>query len=146
MIASTRIVLVGGPRSGKSSYARRLRDEQNIPTYCCDPRSTVKEPEHGVTYLPENLGWEGASAFIAGEWLRMPGPYCVEGHATARALRKLVQEREYDAIKGLRVVVFGEQIEDAITAPGQRALAKGVFTVWREIAWAFPNSEERRAA
>ena len=126
---SRRVILVGGPRTGKSTYARKLRGE-GVPTYCADPRSLVKDPEGGVSYLPESLDWSGASQFVADEWFRMEGDWCVEGVATVRALRKFLASGEkLDA----EIVVFRDQYEDAVTMPGQRALHKGVNTIWEEI-------------
>lgn len=99
-----------------------------IPTFCTDPLSLVKEPEEGVTYLPEGMSWSEASTFVAAHWFTMKAPWCIEGIATVRALRKFLGD-----LKGIQIKVFENQFEDAVTKDGQRALHKGVMSVWNEI-------------
>ena len=73
-----RVVLVGGPLTGKSTLARAL-----APRY-------LPEPEHQTRCTDELMGvleWSEASAEVA-RWLNEPGPWIIEGVATARALRK----------------------------------------------------------
>lgn len=135
-----RIVIVGGPRCGKSTLARQLRAD-GIPTYCGDPESQVKEPEHGVIYLREGLGFgSAASQHVVNHWLDMPGSWCLEGHVMARALRKYVDQRgrppELD-----RVIVLLEPFEHAVTKPGQRKLCDAVRGQWADVKWAFPGAE-----
>lgn len=147
-----RTVIVGGSRSGKSTLARELR-VIGIPTFCCDPRSTVKEPEEDVTYLPEDLGIagdDGPSVWIAEHWFTMPGPWCVEGWGTARTLRRWMGTHAHVG-EGLNlrmpcdeIIVFRKQHEHAITKPGQRAQGKGVMTVWDSIAYHFTKITEYR--
>lgn len=150
-----RIVLVGGPRSGKSTLARELR-AKGIPTFCGDPLSKVKEPEEGVTYLPEGLpmaGDEGPSVWIAQHWFTMPGPWCCEGWVMARALRRWL--RAYDLSRGDgrtdpsrtpcdRIIVLRNQHLHAVTKAGQLAQGKGVFTVWDGISRQFRAITEER--
>lgn len=135
-----RYILVGPPRAGKSTFARSLR-EQGVPTFCTDPLSLVKDPEEGVTYLPEGLDWSEASRFCAEQWFTMPGTWCIDGIATVRALRKLIDdgtERARSVLQGVNVVKFDKQYEHAITKTGQRHMAKAIETVWREIAPVLP--------
>jgi hypothetical protein len=153
-VTKERIVLVGGPRSGKSTLARELR-AQHIPTYCGDPLSAVKEPEDLVTYLPEGLpisGDDGAAQWIADNWFTMPGPWCCEGWVMARALRRWLAGNTRDGIgrgsSGMspcdRIVVFQRQHAHAVTKPGQVAMAKAVATVWAQIAHHFAGITEYR--
>ena len=127
--------MVGAPRSGKSTYARELR-AQGVPTYCGDCRSMVKDVEHGVTYLPELFAkdWSGGSRFIADTWFSMAGPYCVEGVATVRALRKLLADGRIRELDGVRIVRFTGQHAHAVTRPGQVAMKKAIDSVWSQIA------------
>jgi len=122
-------VLVGGPRSGKSTYAKKLR-EHNIPTYCTDSKSMVKDLEDGVIYLPEGLSWSEASQFVVDHWFPMRGPWCIEGVGTVRALRKFLAA---GGKPNFTVTYFSKQYDHAVTKEGQKTLAKGVETVWREI-------------
>ncbi len=128
----TKIILVGAPRSGKSTYARQLR-QRGIPTYCTDPESLVKDIEKNVTYLPEGLDWSQASQYVVDEWLSMKGPWCIEGIATVRALRKALDGYK-ELLKGVQVIRIKGQHKDDVTKPGQITLKKGIDTVWKEIA------------
>lgn len=138
-LPSRRVVIIGGPRRGKSTMARELR-AVGIPTYCGDPRSAVKEPEDGVTYLPEGLAWSESSAYIAENWLTAPGPWCCEGVAMARAVRKLVGADMLGVLDGAEIVVLTDPAEGAQESPGQAVMAKGVATVWAEVADLFPQA------
>lgn len=125
-----RIVVVGGPRCGKSTLARWYR-ERGTPTFCGDPLSKVKEPEPGVTYLPEGLdfsGDKGAAQWIVDNWFSMRGPWLCEGHVMARALRRCVN-RPTPCDKVLLLPV--PKVDQT---PGQLAMTKGVMKVWGEIA------------
>jgi hypothetical protein len=140
-----RWVLVGGPRMGKSTYARELR-RHGVPTFCTDPLSLVKEPESGVTYLPEGygLGRDSADRFVADNWFAMAGPWCIDGVVTVRALRKLIEDgpERLRLLEGVRIVKFSKQYENAVTKPGQVSMAKAIETVWREIAPFLPGRVE----
>lgn len=139
-----KIVIVGGPRRGKSTLARNLRLANAIPTYCTDPLSLVKDPEPDVTYLPEEYAdkWSESSQYVADEWLaKLDAPYCLEGVATARALRKYEQSVDGDPVKlsELQVVVLTEARVPGLLQ-GQESMAKGVDTVWQQIAGSFPDA------
>lgn len=140
---SRRIVLIGGPRRGKSTIARAYRD-QGIPTYCSDPPSLVKDHEDGVEYLPEGLSWSESSEYVAENWLTKPGPWCIEGIATARALRKVIAQGKLSDLEGVEVYVLERAQESAAVTPQQNAAAKGVMTVWNEIKDSFPNAQYLR--
>lgn len=143
-----RIVIVGGPRTGKSTLARELRG-QGIPTLCGDPRSLVKEPEQGVEYLPEGLGWSEGSDHVASHWFARKGPWCCEGQVMARALRKWLAKREaaildWGEYPCDRVIVLLNQHQHAVTLKGQESMAKAVRTVWAEIAHHFDRIADYR--
>jgi hypothetical protein len=110
-----RVVLVGGPETGKSLLAHRADPEQRR-TRCTDELVGVLE-------------WSEASAEVA-TWFDEPGPWIIEGVATARALRKWLRahpDQRFDAVIVLMSKPFGER------SKGQVAMAKGVVTVWNEI-------------
>ncbi len=132
-----RVILVGGPRRGKSTYARELR-AMGIPTFCTDALSMVKDPEDGVTYLPEGLEWSEASQYVADNWFTKPGRWCIDGVATARALRKWPG----DGMPADKIVIFTDPMCE--TSKGQEAMAKGVVKVWLEVADRFAPIAEAR--
>ena len=150
---SERIVVVGGPRCGKSTYAREMR-ELGYPTFCGDPRSAVKEPEDGVTYLIEGLGFGSkASEWIVENWLPMPGPWVLEGHVMARVLRKWLAQALTEGLGSVgrggdypcdRVVLFSRQRQELDLKPGQVSLHEGTMTIWNQIAYDFERITEER--
>lgn len=132
----SRTVIVGGPRCGKSTLAESLR-AGGARVFCGDPRSAVKEVRDGVTYLPEGIPFgPDSSLWIVRNWLPLPGPWVLEGHIMARVLRKWLKFATPTAnhFPCERIVVFLEHHAEAVVTPGQRAMHKGVLTVWGEIA------------
>lgn len=149
-----RIIIVSGPRRGKSSLARQFREQQGMPTFCGDPRSKVKDPEDGVTYLPEGLpyaGDDGGAAHVSQLWFVRTGPWVMEGHVMARALRRwLPQLRGGHGGRGIipplpcdRIIVLAGPPRCESTK-GQETMHKGVMTVWEEIAHNFKAITEYR--
>jgi hypothetical protein len=139
-----KVILVGGPRSGKSTYAGELR-KTGIPTYCADPYHMVKEPEFGVIYLPDWLiRWSEQSQYIADTWFKMPrDSWCIEGVATVRALRKYLLQG--GSLEGIKVIKFDGSIPGIELKPGQKSMAKGVDKIWAEISDQIPNFSVRHA-
>lgn len=134
-----RIILVGPPRSGKSTLARELR-AAGTPTFCGDPAELVKDLEAEVTYLPSGLGWSEASQYVAETWFRMPGPWCCEGVSMVRALRKVLDDPDrVKILDGVQIVRFTMQYESAVTKEGQRAMAKAIDKIWNEIVGVLPG-------
>ncbi len=113
--AAERVVIVGGPSTGKSTLAHRLTAPERVR--CTDELVGVLE-------------WSEASAEVA-RWFDEPGPYVIEGVATARALRKWLRAHPTERLE-VTVVLLNKPF--AQRAKGQDAMAKGVATVWNEIA------------
>lgn len=137
-------ILVGGPRTGKSTFARALR-EQGLPTFCCDPISLAKDVEPGVTYLPDIFAapgmWSHASAYVAEVLFSMPGPWAVEGVSTVRALRKWLRVMPAGSLPAEHVVYLDRPWCPLL--PGQASLAKGVAKVWGEVEGRLRSVVER---
>lgn len=129
LLTADRIVIVGGPLAGKSTLARQLR-AHGYTTRCGDRRSTVRQPEPDVTYLPDDTDWNDASRYVAEHWLTQPGRWVAEGHVMARALRRQLRTR--GAVTVDRVVVL-LCARDYITH-AQQPLATAVTRTWEEIA------------
>jgi hypothetical protein len=119
VLPADRIVVVGGPNTGKSTLAHALG--QGLP-----------EPTHQVRSTDELVGvleWSEVSAEVA-RWLDEPGPWVIEGVATARALRKWLAAHPGERLD-LTVVLLSKAFGE--TSKGQAAMGKGVATVWNEI-------------
>jgi hypothetical protein len=123
-------LIIGGPCCGKSTFASSL----GAPVYCTDPRSLVKVPKEGVTYLPEGLDWSSGSEYVLKNWLSMEGPYCIEGVGVVRALRKWKDSNTKDApLPFDKIIYFRNQHPSVTRLPGQDAMEKAIATIWREI-------------
>jgi hypothetical protein len=111
-----RIVIVGGPRAGKTTFATKLGAELGAPVRHTDDLIGI-------------CGWSDASARVAA-WFDEPGPWVVEGVAALRALRKWVAAHATGSPAD--VVYVANQPRVPLT-PHQRAMAKACVTVWREL-------------
>lgn len=101
-----RVAIVGGPRTGKTTLARKARDTTVI---------------HTDDYI--RLPWEDVPHFVLLECEKAER-FVVEGVQVARCLRK-----------GLKVdVVIWLEAERAPRTPKQEAMAKGVRSVFMEWA------------
>lgn len=111
-----RIVIAGGPRTGKTTLAVRLGVERFLI------------PRHTDDLIPTHT-WSKASDEVA-LWLEHHGPFIVEGVATVRALRKFMQRhptrRPCDVVHWL----YAPKVEQT---PNQRAMAKAALTIWVQI-------------
>lgn len=112
----TRIVIAGGPRTGKTTLADMLAKRSGIVALHTDD-------------LIE-FGWSEASAHVAEQWLTKPGPWIVEGVAAARALRKFLRATPNDRPCDEVIVCNHARVE---TTPGQQRMAKGCAKVFAEI-------------
>jgi hypothetical protein len=104
--------------------------------------------------MPDHItDWSEQSQHVADHWLMMPGPWVIEGVATARALRKWVSA--YDNTRGDpstdpermpcdRIIVFRHAHPEAEVSAGQERMAKGVWSVWCEIESRFREIVEYR--
>lgn len=126
----TRIVIIGGPRTGKTTLARELMESERIAVGCSFHTDDLI-----------NLGWSEASQHVADEWLTQPGPWIIEGVAVVRALRKWRDAHPGEPPPVDRVI--------RLTTPhvalegGQIAMLKGEHTVWRQIEpWLREHSVE----
>lgn len=116
-----RIVIVGGPDTGKTTLAEKLSRET--------PFARVRSTDE----LIEQTDWSGVSRIVAEEWLEEPGPWVIEGVATARALRKWLQAHPDTGAPCDKVIVLAYP-KVAEQKPGQVAMGKGVLTVFTQIA------------
>lgn len=126
-----RIVVAGGPRTGKSTLAVRLSERHGLDYRPADSLIKQLADEH----YPERERWSEASRRVS-HWFDDPGKWIIEGVAVPRALRKWLARSEslLDAV----VVWIPNPIQ--VRNEGQERMAKGCQTVWREIR---PELSER---
>jgi len=129
-----RIVIVGGPRSGKSTLASKL----GVPHFCTDPKSLVKDVQPNTTYLPEGLDWGKDSEFVCSNWFTKNESWVIEGVGAVRALRKWVHKNMGQPPCD-KIVVLREKYPGVTRNDGQEAMNKAVMTVWNEVADKFKD-------
>jgi hypothetical protein len=117
-----RIVVIGGPLSGKSTYSSTY----GLPVYCTDPKSLVRNPKPNVTYLPEGLGWSEGSEYVAKNWLTKPGDWIIEGTGAIRALRKWSGSPD-------QIIYITNMHPSQEPLPGQMAMAISISTMWEDV-------------
>lgn len=108
-----RIVITGGPRTGKTTFAGEL---------------AVDIVRHTDDLI--HLGWSEASQ-AASLWLDEPGPWIIEGVAVSRALRKWRDQHPGEPPPVDRVIYLETPHEPL--SRGQQSMASGVRTVHDEI-------------
>lgn len=113
-----RLIIVGGPSTGKTSLAQEL---------------SVK---HGITNVRQTdqltaLGWSEASAEAA-KWIDEPGDWIVEGVVAPRALRKWLAANPGKPLpEGTSIYVLTRPYVPQ--SKGQQTMTKGIYTVLTEI-------------
>lgn len=112
----SRIVIAGGPRTGKTTRADALAKELGITARHTDD-------------LIGTLDWSAASAEVA-TWFDAQGSWIVEGVAAARALRKWLASHP-EGKPADEIYLLTEAFETL--NPRQLGMAKGCATVWDEI-------------
>ena len=118
--ATLRLVITGGPRTGKTTLARSL----GLPVYSTD--DLIETYKH--------LGreaWSAVSQHVVDHWFTQPGPWIVEGVAVSRALRKWRDQHPGELPPVDRVIYL--TTAHTPLSPGQIRMEKGVVTVHRQI-------------
>jgi hypothetical protein len=87
-----KILIIGGPRGGKTTRAKELSRKHGIPI------------QHFDTYISK-YEWSEMSDQIA-KWLDEPGPWIKEGVAGSRGLRKWLRKNK--KLPDFEIVVLNE--------------------------------------
>ena len=119
-MSSERIAIVGGPRTGKTTYAATLAAEDQI--------------RHTDDLISE--GWSAASE-SASHWFDDPEAIVIEGVAVIRALRKWLT-RNPEGKPCEQLIILSRAFE--ALSKGQLAMTKGCQTVFTEI---LPTLQQR---
>lgn len=112
-----KIVITGGPNTGKTAYVPRHPELAAYP---------VKHTDD----LQRSIGdWSKESEAVS-TWFDIPGDWVVEGTTVARALRKWLKRNPTG--KPCDRLIYLARVYGNRT-PGQNAMAKGIVTVLKEI-------------
>jgi dephospho-CoA kinase len=112
-----RILIIGGPRTGKTTLAEKLHEETGAPIRHMDDLIATHD-------------WSGVSE-AASRWFNDPGPWIIEGASGARALRKWLAANPAGKPCDILYLLTEPRVD---LIKGQAAMAKGCETVWNEIA------------
>lgn len=111
-----RILIVGGPRVGKTTLAGKLAVEHGIV------------PLHTDDLIGRRT-WSEASDEVR-LWMEQRGPWCIEGIAAVRAVRKwLAVHAEGTPADAL---YLGSTPHETLT-DGQASMTKGHERIWSEV-------------
>jgi hypothetical protein len=112
----SRILIAGWPRAGKSFLAAKLGADLGIPVRHTDDLIATHD-------------WSAAS-LEASAWMEEPGPWCLEGVAIPRAIRKYLARNSEGTPAD--VLYWSSTPREPLTT-GQAAMGKGCTKVWDEI-------------
>ena len=115
MKGQTKILIIGGPRCGKTTYAHKLSKDLGIPI------------QHFDDFM-RDFEWSELSDKIS-EWLDEPGPWIKEGVQGVRGLRKWLRQNK-NAV-GFDVHLLNEP--KVHHTKGQAAMHKAHNTILREV-------------
>jgi adenosyl cobinamide kinase/adenosyl cobinamide phosphate guanylyltransferase len=111
-----RTVIIGGPRTGKTTLANALAQKDGRPVISTD----------GFI----EMGWSEASQYVATDVLERQPPWIVEGTCAIRALRKWLEQHD----KGSPCDdVYWLLSAKVALSKSQVAMFKGCCTIWASI-------------
>lgn len=133
-----RIVVIGGPRTGKTTYATKLARELKV--HLASTGKHTENPEGLVSV--KNYGKVSTDDYVSKysypdlpakviEDLRKMDDFVLEGTQAARVLRRWLREAPDEPKLDKTLVFLGKPWVQR--NPRQEATAKGVKTVWRDL-------------
>lgn len=136
-----RVMIVGGPMTGKSTEAERLRASMGLECYLCT--DTVSQaggrapgkPLHAPAQFDKD--WHGLSLWVSENWLTKSGPWILEGVAAVRALRKYHLANPVAPPPVDRVIWMNQ--ERGALSNGQAAMTSGHSTMMDGLIDSWPE-------
>jgi adenylate kinase family enzyme len=113
-----RVLVIGGPKVGKTTLADKLGAHRGWPVRHTDD-------------LIGKLDWSAASEEVS-RWMDEPGPYVIEGVSVVRAVRKWL-DRHHRSEVPCDQVYFSRTPRIQLVLPGHLSMTKGVLTVWAQV-------------
>lgn len=114
---SHRVLIAGGPQTGKTALAERAAHE-------------LKREATSTDWLVQSHEWSESSLAVSHWFDDERPPWIIEGVAVPRALRKWLA-RNPEGTPADLVVWLDEPVTHQ--TPGQAAMHKGCCTVWNQI-------------
>lgn len=121
-----KILIIGGPRSGKTTLANKLRDSLHLPVVHFD--SHIKDYE-----------WSELSEKIS-EWLDDEGPWIKEGVSGVRGLRKWLRKNP-EKLPDFEIHIMNEPKVEM--TPGQARMHKAHSKILQECMDEIKSRKER---
>lgn len=135
------IVIVGGPKRGKTSLGRLLASRLGLQHRCTDSQRFCRN----VMGTPDRLQYDEVSGWVAEHWLPQTG-MLVEGVHAARALEKHLASRGAvalsDALAPVTRVIYMVPALEPADRPGQRAQTTKVEKAMATLAPMLKNVVE----
>lgn len=125
-----RIVVVGGPRTGKTTYATKLAKQLGVHLASTGKRTEAESGLVSTDNYMKKANWAETPNLIIKD-LRGKKSFVLEGTQAARVLRRWYKQ-DPDEPKIDKVLVFGKAWVNR--NPGQVSMAKGVQTVLADLA------------
>jgi hypothetical protein len=136
-----RTIIAGGPLTGKSTAAEKLRVAQGLDLYLCTDtlRQAGNRSVGKVLHTPSQFDndWSGLSEWVALHWLTKPDPWILEGVAAVRALRKYRARHGDDYPPCDRVLWLTKP--KARLSDGQATMESGHETMMDELLDTWPE-------
>lgn len=124
------IVIIGGPKRGKTTLARLMSGSTTLPHRCSDPQRYCPRDVVGV---PNDLQYDEISSWVCEHWLKPPSNLLVEGVHAARALQKYLAGRPQGDTGNVKRVIYCALAVDRAELPGQRAQTTKVERTFKEL-------------
>ncbi len=123
-----RIVVIGGPRTGKTTYATKLAKQLGCHLGSTGKRTEQEEGLVSTDNYMKRADWKTLPDVILKD-LKPRESWVLEGTQAARVLRRAL--REDPSFRVDKVLVFGRPW--VARNPGQEAMAKGVRTILADM-------------
>lgn len=124
-----KILIIGGPKTGKSTLGRRLSGELSVPLKCSDFTNRGGDIEP-LKFATKDEQWSYASEKVA-EWLDDPSDMVIEGIAVVRGIRKWLKQHPKDPLPFEKIIYL--TVSQQELGKGQHALCRSVNTIFGEI-------------
>jgi hypothetical protein len=124
-----RIVVLGGPRTGKTTYATKLAKQLGVHLGSTGKRTEQEDGLVSTDNYMKRANWATLPDVIIKD-LKDREDWVLEGTQAARVLRRWLKASP-DEPKVDKVLVFGKPW--VARTPGQEAMAKGVRTILRDL-------------